>query len=124
MPAASTRFLLRDGDVSLPREGSQLLDERRMHAAARSGATACVLKDEHELLVAGEHLQDQLDAPDGRVLLIRQPHPEPVPRRCLGPGRRAAARLPGGVLELDWDRDSGHIWMTGPAVTVFEGEVD
>ena len=41
--------------------------------------------------------------------------------RC---GRRAAARLPGGVLELDWDRDSGHIWMTGPAVTVFEGEVD
>ena len=41
--------------------------------------------------------------------------------RC---GRRAAVRLPGGVLELDWDRDSGHIWMTGPAVTVFEGEVD
>lgn len=37
---------------------------------------------------------------------------------------RAAVRLPGGVLELDWDRDSGHIWMTGPAVTVFEGEVD
>ena len=36
----------------------------------------------------------------------------------------AAVRLPGGVLELDWDRDSGHIWMTGPAVTVFEGEVD
>ena len=92
MPAASTRFLLRDGDVSLPREGSQLLDERRMHAAARSGATAGVLKDEHELLVTGEHLQDQLDAPDGRVLLIRQPHPEPVPLRHLGPGRRVAAR--------------------------------
>lgn len=48
-------------------------------------------------------------------------------RRRSGPGRcgrRAAVRLPGGVLELDWDRDSGHIWMTGPAVTVFEGEVD
>lgn len=70
MPAASTRFLLRDGDVSLPREGSQLLDERRMHAAARSGALACVLKDEHELLVAGEHLQNQLDALARRVLLI------------------------------------------------------
>ena len=27
-------------------------------------------------------------------------------------------------LILEWDRDSGHIWMTGPAVTVFEGEVD
>ena len=101
MPAASTRFLLRDGDVSLPREGSQLLDERRMHAAARSGATACVLKDEHELLVTGDHLQDQLDAPDGRVLLIRQPHPEPVPRRCLGPGRRVAARrLPWSAAAL------------------------
>lgn len=41
--------------------------------------------------------------------------------RC---GRQAAVRLPGGMLELDWDRNSGHIWMTGPAVTVFEGEVD
>lgn len=41
--------------------------------------------------------------------------------RC---GRRAEVRLPGGVLELDWDRASGHIWMTGPAVAVFEGEVD
>ena len=36
--------------------------------------------------------------------------------RC---GRRAEGRL-----ELDWDRASGHIWMTGPAVAVFEGEVD
>ena len=41
--------------------------------------------------------------------------------RC---GRKASVRLPGGVLELDWRREDGRIRMTGPAVTVFEGEVD
>lgn len=41
--------------------------------------------------------------------------------RCA---RQCAVRLPGGVLVLDWDRDSGHMRMTGPAVTVFEGEVE
>lgn len=41
--------------------------------------------------------------------------------RCA---RQCAVRLPGGVLDLDWDRDSGHMRMTGPAVTVFEGEVE
>ena len=41
--------------------------------------------------------------------------------RC---GRRASVHLPGGVLELDWRREDGHIRMTGPAVTVFEAEVE
>ncbi len=41
--------------------------------------------------------------------------------RCA---RQCAVRLPGGMLDLDWDRDSGHMRMTGPAVTVFEGEVE
>ena len=41
--------------------------------------------------------------------------------RCA---RQCTVRLPGGVLDLDWDRDSGHMRMTGPAVTVFEGEVE
>lgn len=41
--------------------------------------------------------------------------------RCA---RQCAVRLPGGILDLDWDRDSGHMRMTGPAVTVFEGEVE
>ena len=41
--------------------------------------------------------------------------------RCA---RQCAIRLPGGVLDLDWARDSGHMRMTGPAVTVFEGEVE
>ena len=41
--------------------------------------------------------------------------------RC---GRRASVRLPGGVLELEWQRESGHMWMTGPAVTVFEADLE
>lgn len=40
--------------------------------------------------------------------------------RC---GRTASIRLPGGTLDLEWRRDGGHIFMTGPAVTVFEAEV-
>ena len=37
-------------------------------------------------------------------------------------GRRAAAELPGGVLELEWPDDETEMIMTGPANTVFEGE--
>ena len=37
-------------------------------------------------------------------------------------GRSAEIALPGGVLRDSW-ADDGHIYMTGPAETVFEGEV-
>ena len=33
-------------------------------------------------------------------------------------------RLLGGKLRVRWDRASGHVFMTGPAATVFEGEYD
>ena len=29
--------------------------------------------------------------------------------------------LPGGELEIQWDGPGGHLWMTGPAVRVYEG---
>lgn len=32
--------------------------------------------------------------------------------------------LLGGDLEIRYDRESGHIFMTGPATTVFEGEIE
>lgn len=32
--------------------------------------------------------------------------------------------LLGGELQIRYDRESGHIFMTGPAVTVFDGEID
>ena len=31
--------------------------------------------------------------------------------------------LPGGPLEIDWDQASGHVFMAGPAVAVFDGVV-
>ncbi len=36
-------------------------------------------------------------------------------------GRQCEVRLPGGVLEIEWKADG--IYMTGPATTVFEGEI-
>lgn len=33
-------------------------------------------------------------------------------------------RLRGGNLEICWDRQSGHAFMTGPAVEVFHGEIN
>ena len=37
-------------------------------------------------------------------------------------GRRVTAHLPGGELELAWDANDNHVYMTGPAVEVFSGE--
>lgn len=36
--------------------------------------------------------------------------------------RKATLRLLGGDLEIEWDSISGHLFMTGPAETVFEGD--
>ena len=35
--------------------------------------------------------------------------------------RAAVVELPGGDLEIRWEPSDGHIYMTGPALTVFEG---
>ncbi|HEY0075122.1 MAG TPA: diaminopimelate epimerase [Abditibacteriaceae bacterium] len=37
--------------------------------------------------------------------------------------RRATAHLPGGDLDIEW-ASNNHVYMTGPATTVFEGELD
>jgi diaminopimelate epimerase len=39
-------------------------------------------------------------------------------------GARAELALRGGSLELEWDGGTGPVWMTGPAVTVFEGSLE
>lgn len=40
-------------------------------------------------------------------------------------GNRVEVELKGGSLTIDWDREgSGHVFMTGPAVEVFEGSFD
>jgi len=35
--------------------------------------------------------------------------------------RKVDVRLPGGSLYIEWDEDTGHVFMTGPAETVFTG---
>lgn len=37
--------------------------------------------------------------------------------------REATVHLLGGDLKIRWSEEDGHIYMTGPAVTVFEGEL-
>ena len=32
--------------------------------------------------------------------------------------------LLGGDLEIEWNKENNHVYMTGPAETVFEGELD
>lgn len=36
--------------------------------------------------------------------------------------RKILAHLPGGDLELEWNADNNHVFMTGPAVEVFSGD--
>jgi diaminopimelate epimerase len=38
--------------------------------------------------------------------------------------REATVRLLGGELVIKWDESDNHIYMTGPAETVFEGVID
>lgn len=38
--------------------------------------------------------------------------------------REAVVHLTGGDLTVRWDEKSGHVFMTGPAVTVFDGKLD
>jgi diaminopimelate epimerase len=39
-------------------------------------------------------------------------------------GREVKVQLKGGDLEIRWDEKSDHVTMTGPATTVFVGEID
>lgn len=38
-------------------------------------------------------------------------------------GRKANVLLCGGTLEVEWSEEDNHVYMTGPAVTVFDAEV-
>ncbi len=35
--------------------------------------------------------------------------------------RQVDVKLPGGILKIFWNPENNHVYMTGPAVTVFEG---
>jgi diaminopimelate epimerase len=38
-------------------------------------------------------------------------------------GPHVAVHMPGGELEVEWE-PGGHVWLTGPAESVFDGEID
>lgn len=38
--------------------------------------------------------------------------------------REATVKLLGGDLFIEWDKDNNHVYMTGPAVKVFDGIID
>ena len=38
-------------------------------------------------------------------------------------GRKSRIAMDGGTLSIEWSEDDGHVYMTGPAETVFEGEI-
>ena len=35
--------------------------------------------------------------------------------------RKVTVKLLGGDLEIEWNNENNHVYMTGPATTVFEG---
>ena len=37
-------------------------------------------------------------------------------------GRKVKIQLLGGVLELEWNEKDNHIYMTGPAQFVYDGQ--
>jgi diaminopimelate epimerase len=39
-------------------------------------------------------------------------------------GRRVTVHLPGGKLLIDWSEKDNHVYLTGPAVNVFEGTIE
>lgn len=38
-------------------------------------------------------------------------------------GRKVTLHLLGGDLDIEWDKESNHVYMTGPAVRVFDGKL-
>jgi diaminopimelate epimerase len=38
--------------------------------------------------------------------------------------RDVRVKLRGGDLQIKWDDDDNHVYMTGPATTVYEGDVE
>lgn len=43
---------------------------------------------------------------------------------CGKCGRKATLKLLGGDLDIEWDQETNHVFMTGPAEFVFDGEIE
>jgi diaminopimelate epimerase len=38
-------------------------------------------------------------------------------------GRKSSIVMDGGTLDIEWNEDDNHVYLTGPAEFCFEGEV-
>ena len=38
--------------------------------------------------------------------------------------REVEIRLLGGNLQIEWNEEDNHVYMTGPATVVFDGEIE
>ena len=47
-----------------------------------------------------------------------------VGRRWQRLSSRVQVTMPGGALTIDWEGPGARLWMTGPAVNVFQGRID
>ena len=39
-------------------------------------------------------------------------------------GRKSKIVMDGGTLEIEWSETDNHVYMTGPAAFVFEGDIE
>ena len=64
--------------------------------------------------------------PDRELKQFVETHREWILKKTRIAAQREENRkaTPAPPLEITWDRESGHVFMTGPAVEVFSGEID
>ncbi|MBR1447923.1 MAG: diaminopimelate epimerase [Prevotella sp.] len=43
---------------------------------------------------------------------------------CKKAGRKSTIVMDGGTLDIEWRESDGHVYMTGPAAFVFDGEIE
>lgn len=39
-------------------------------------------------------------------------------------GRTSRIKMDGGELDIEWKENDNHVYMTGPATIVFDGEIE
>ena len=88
--------------------------------------------EKHEAFPDGCNIEFANILPDGNVRMRVWERGSGITMAC-GTGACATAvalcaesvkiKMDGGTLKIDWDGEGEHLFMTGPAVTVFEGQM-
>ena len=59
-----------------------------------------------------------------QILLVEPPRAAGIRRGLLDADARVRVSTRGGDLTIRWEGGDNPVWMTGPAVAVFEGEIE